>query len=187
MSVIATPANALQKWNSNGFIFFSASLLCLLSMYSCWFQLLTAPSSESYFRTCNQSVTWCIEWHFQLPKACSKSKTEQEEGKKESIPTRLKCYLYLPNKWHLAATSRHFCSFSYDVTFIFFSWKECHFFRILFNLCMFNTLQVCANCKPQANTYSIANTCIHISWNHRIILVENLLGSPAQILFSKHA
>lgn len=187
MSVIATPANALQKWNSNGFIFFSASLLCLLSMYSCWFQLLTEPSSESYFRTCNQSVTWCIEWHFQLPKARSKSKTEQEEGKKESIPTRLKCYLYLPNKWHLAATSRHFCSFSYDVTFIFFSWKECHFFRILFNLCMFNTLQVCANCKPQANTYSIANTCIHISWNHRIILVENLLGSPAQILFSKHA
>ena len=131
MSAITTPANTLCKWNTNGFILFSASLLCLLTMFSSRFQLLTALSSESYFRNCNQSVTWCIEWHFRLPKACSKSKTEQEEGERESIPTRPNCcYLYLPNKWHLATTLKHFFSFLYDVTFTF-SWGKCYFFQIV--------------------------------------------------------
>lgn len=35
----------------------------------------------------------------------------------------------------------------YTMSLLFFSWSKCHFFQILFNLCMFNTLRGCANSK----------------------------------------
>lgn len=157
MSAIATLANMLWKWNRNGFIFFTTSLLCLLSRYSSWFQMLTVSSAESYFRKHNPSVAWCIEWHFLLPKACSRSKTEQEEGERESIPTRPKCcYLLLPNTWHLAATSKHFL---YDATSIFFL-KQNDTSSKFYLTCVFNTLECCANSKPQGNAFSITFICV---------------------------
>lgn len=96
---------------------FHACSSCTVVGFKCWLY----PQLNSILGNVTKVLHWCIEWHFRLPKACSRSKTEQEEGERESIPTRPKCcYLWLPNTWHLAATSKHFL---YDATSIF-SWSQ---------------------------------------------------------------
>lgn len=106
---------------------FTASPLCLLSMYSSWFQMLTVSSAESYFEKCNQSVAWCMEWHFLLPKACSRSKTEQEEGEGNLFPQGLNVVISNCQTHDTLLPLQSV--FLYDATpiFIFFSWSKMTF------------------------------------------------------------
>lgn len=115
---------------------FRASPLCLLSMYSSWFQMLTVSSAESYFEKCNQSVAWCMGWHFLLPKACSRSKTEQEKGEGNLFPQGLNVVISNCQTHDTLLPLQSVSCMMLLLFLFFFPEANWHLFQILLNLCV---------------------------------------------------